>query len=133
MLRRFATDSPIRLRVSCDADLLAFFYWQLIRWTDCECLATLVCWFLFCYLEAPPSASVNASSIGNAFDGPTASVLPRLSAGFFSVIWKPLLLRVRTLRQLATYSVRLRVSCEACLLALFYVDNVFDGPTASVM
>jgi hypothetical protein len=81
-LRQLATYSMNRLRVSCDACLLASFLlsgspslsececfigWQPIRGTDCECLATLVCWRLFFCLEAYPSAKASALSIGNRF------------------------------------------------------------------
>jgi hypothetical protein len=104
---------------------------------------TLVCWRLFyclktppslreregfsignrfdgTVLEAPPYASAKALLIGNVFDGPTASVLRRLFAGVFSVAWKPLL---RRLCRLTTDSmVRLRVSCDACMLEYFLLS-----------
>jgi hypothetical protein len=68
-LPRLSTDSIVRLRVSCDACLLASFLLpgspslceclglinrQPIRWYGCWCLVTLVCWRLFCCTGALP-------------------------------------------------------------------------------
>jgi hypothetical protein len=126
MLRQLAEYSMDRLRVSCRACPLASFLlsgspsfcececfvnWQRIRWTDCECHATLVCWLPFCCLEAPLSASVNASSIGNVF-GTAASVLRRLSAGAVLCCMK------------TPPSASAKASS---------IGNVFDGTAASVL
>jgi hypothetical protein len=96
-----------------------------LRWYSCEYLATLVCWRLFCCLEAPLSVSGFTNWQPLRWYGCCECLATLVCWRLFSCLEAPPSANsYGRLPRLSTNSmVRLRVSCDACQLASFLLPG----------